>query len=617
MRRRTIDFQGIIDLDRQLVEQLEHYLHEKENRLAHQILHSIPFSEQADSPTLQDSGNLKLSEAVEGFAKEVRSAINERGRGDPEVVKKEINSALWSFTEVLEGCVVELFQQVKQVPINRWHLSISYVMQNIRDALSHRIEDLIWVVRRLEKPLQDYTQHFLGTKKSWSVFQESLIDKTLMKNLQKTEKYLNSRYAGFTHRYNEYMLLSSKAEECLEKMKSYPVLALLDVPDQNLYVDLFRLLKIIDIDHPASEVKAEAVKALKQLASIESVTRLMRIYMRELRDALFNTSLEWKSLNSESEHFADSLERLQIKLAEYQEEMGRLIHTMSRYRFFILKNNPNPYVRSRWGFTEWIVGPEPPQAKRLLNMVYDAEELNSQFTQFSDSLKRDLDVEERDERQAHHEIDNLLHEMGQPLISRSMMRKRVETLLEQLKACNEIGSPWIATVYYVEDVLSKAMRMDWKHQVLYEFPLFHQIYRFHRGISEHFEDPAHAFRIERFLQFFDKIGEWIKKEDVYSHVHEIELDVNDMKTYLQDFLASVQRIGKDQSQEPIFRETIYKYRQQLLEYRYLFGQFFLSILKSNTPESLQLRNQFLFVHQYFESVENLLSELTGEIKEKM
>ena len=41
MSGRPIDFQGMIDLDPKIVEQLEIYLQEKENRLAHGLLNIL------------------------------------------------------------------------------------------------------------------------------------------------------------------------------------------------------------------------------------------------------------------------------------------------------------------------------------------------------------------------------------------------------------------------------------------------------------------------------------------------------------------------------------------------------------------------------------------------
>ncbi len=617
MSWRSIDFRGLSDLDQKIVDQLEQYLHQKETRLAHQILNSIqPTVLETFSPLLPfGGGHLKLSEAVEGFTKKVRllvqGGINDIPKDNGERVVKELNEALWEFTEVLEGSVVELFQQIKQVSVDRWHLSISRAVHAIKNMLIHYIEDVMWAIRRLEKPLRDYCARFQpkgGMLQRLGSYWRSYVDPTLLKNLNQSEAFLKQQYEAFDKRYLDYMHISVKVEDALQKMKNYPILALLDVPEQNLYVDVFRLLKALEINRqPKGTLAQETIRSLKHLASIDSVVKVLRIYYRELKDAFFNSSLELKGLDKDPAVFKESLEKLKAKVRDYHYELQQLISTMGHYRTFLLKTDPNPYVRTRWGFSEWVVGPEPVKAKKVLNLIYSGEELSGGYARFFKSLDRDLITQQRHEDQAHQEIEKLLHEMGQPLISRFMMRNRAERLLEQLRECDEMGSARFDTIYYVEEVLSKAMREDWKYHVLHEFPAFHELYRQHQGLSDYIEDPAHAFRMDRFRLLFDQIEEWISKGDIYAHVHEIELDVNDMKTYLQDFLATVQRAVKEKSSDPFLDETIYKFKQELLEYRYLFGQFFFVLLAKDGNG--QLRNQFLFVDQYFESIENLLFDL--------
>src|SRR5262249_35807288 len=160
-----------------------------ESRLAHRILNILTTPNEA-SPTLPASGTpVKLSDAVEGFSKQVRSIIKEEGAKDDfsdekaKRVEKEINEILWGFTEVLEGCVVGLFQQIKQIPLHRLHLSLWDAVQGVKDILIHRIEDLIWAVRRLEKPLKEYCQKFQkGSKKwhQWSWFGETYLKRDLL-----------------------------------------------------------------------------------------------------------------------------------------------------------------------------------------------------------------------------------------------------------------------------------------------------------------------------------------------------------------------------------------------------------------------------------------------------
>lgn len=618
MSWRSIDFRGLSDLNQKIVDQLEQYLHQKETRLAHHILNSVqPASLEPFLPSLPlGGGHVKLSEAVEGFSKKVRVYVQQGGasplsQDSVERVVKELNEALWEFTEVLEGCVVELFQQIKQVSVERWHLSISRAVHAIKDMLMHYIEDVAWAIRRLEKPLRDYAsccRQKSGFFRKWSTYWRSYVDPTLIKNLHQSEIFLKQQYEAFDKRYLDYMHISVKVEDALQKMKSYPVLALLDVPEQNLYVDVFRLLKALEMNRqPKGTLAQETTRSLKHLASIDSVVRVLRLYFRGLKDAFFNSSLELKGLDKDPVVFKETVEKLKAKVRDYQCELRQLIGTMGHYRTFLLKTDPNPYVRSRWGFSEWVVGPEPAKAKKLLNLIYSAEELSGGYTRFLSSLDRDLITQEQHESQVRQEIEKLLHEMGQPLISRFMMRSRAERLLDRLRECDEIGSAHFDTIDYVEEVLSKAMREDWKYHVLHEFPSFHELYRQHQGLSDYIEDPAHAFRMDRFRLLFDQIEKWISKEDRDAHIHEIELDVNDMKTYLQDFLATVQRAVKEKASDPFLDETIAKFKQELLEYRYLFGQFFFILLAKD--ENGQLRNPFLFVDQYFESIESLLFDL--------
>ena len=78
-------------------------------------------------------------------------------------------------------------------------------------------------------------------------------------------------------------------------------------------------------------------------------------------------------------------------------EIKELTKTMAAYRDFLLKTDPNPYVSSRWGFAEWVVGPEPHRAKRMLGLVYSGTELHSAFDKFCREL--DLEPAEQNKRE--------------------------------------------------------------------------------------------------------------------------------------------------------------------------------------------------------------------------
>jgi hypothetical protein len=114
--------------------------------------------------------------------------------------------------------------------------------------------------------------------------------------------------------------------------------------------------------------------------------------------------------------------------------------------------------------------------------------------------------------------------------------------------------------------------------------------------------------MNKFRSIIKKLREWVNDRDIHKHVAEIEVEMSDLQQYLQEFLAQVQRMIIESPGNPeILRKVVINTSAELLEYRYLFGTFF-HFLHQNEPEGKTIRNQFLFVDQYFESVENFVHE---------
>ena len=154
------------------------------------------------------------------------------------------------------------------------------------------------------------------------------------------------------------------------------------------------------------------------------------------------------------------------------------------------------------------------------------------------------------------------------------------------------------------------MRADWQYNVLFEMPQFHQLYRIHQGVVGEYLDSKHQSRLSTFKGIIDELQGWVKKCDTHRHVHEIEADMNDMRGYLQDFLGYVQRAASKEGLDAYdANKEVSEIARQLLEYRYLFGSFF-HMLHQHEPEGKLIRNQFLFVDQYFEAVESQLHEMS-------
>lgn len=617
MNEKPIDFLGIVTLQFPFVKQLEQYLDEKEAILVDRLLVSLRFfrGEASQPPALPSTPivSFKLSDAAEAFSKRIR-LLTENKVSQPPLeerlkVVREVNMALWKYVEVLEGCVVELFQQVKLEGIDQWHYALPKSLEAIKDLLLHRIEDLSWTIRRLENPLWQYRWGF-ASPNSWRtrlikscLFWRNPLDSRLLVNLSSSEQFLKSHYYAFMKRYDQYVRLDDETKNASFRLQRYAALGALEKDDKLLYEQLQHWLNLWVLDEKNNKtLSADITLAIKNTVGFDQVTHLFNRYYECLKHALYALSRELKTEGSE---WIGMQQRWKEQIALFVEELQTFMDLMVHYREFLLKTDPNPYIRSRFGFTEWIVGPEPLKTKALTQKIYEAKTLHQQFTAIGHSLEQ---PDTMPQEELYADMERLLHQMSSPLISREMMRKRGESLIDDLGLCNILGCSHFERVDHVGHVLNQAMRLDWKYHVLHEFSEFHIIVDQYRSLVCVGVDPAHEGRLKQFQTLFFHIKAWLARKDPSGHIQDISIDMNDMKTYLQDFLAAVQRLQKDQSSQEAYEEAIKQFRYQLLEYRYFFGEFFSQLIHSEERTSMQLRNRFLFVDQYFESVELLLAQ---------
>ncbi|NGX43684.1 MAG: hypothetical protein K940chlam7_01984 [Chlamydiae bacterium] len=624
---KPIDFQGIVSLDQPLVDQLHCYLQEKESQVSNSILsaiHTLPRESLPPVLPYSTSGQVKLADAVEAFSKNVQNVTSSKRplvpSNDWESATTLINNALWEYVEVLEGCITELFQQLGQVGFEQWHPELMTIVDQLKDMLNFRLEELGWKIRRLESLLWDFRWacEARGNKNIFLrkilFFWQSLLDRSLLSYIRKSRKLITVRYKWFSQRYGEYQKLKAKIEQSMRKFKGYHVFKSLEKGIQDEFKRLYQLLKLWEHNLKSNALpQREPVRALRNAFSIDKATDLFNEYYETLRNTLFERSRKFKS--DPNELYIDSSSRRIVDevLKGFCAEIHTLGVAVGKYRDFFLGTHPNPYVRTRWGFAEWIVGPEPSQTKNLLHLVYKIEKLDKLFEQLRQSLKKGPSVSNtKDLAQQHREIQRTLHEMGQPLSSFGVMRSRAEKILAQIQQMDELGSFNSEVVGYVGRTFSKALRADWQYHVLFDIPLFYQLYTIHRGVLGPIEDRQHLNRMNKFNELIEQLEGWVDSRDTYRHVHEIETDMTDIKGYLQDFLAYVQRVAKDDSLDKVkANELITEISDQLLEYRFAFGKFF-HYLHQHEPEGKLIRNQFLFIDQYFESVENKLHEMRNK-----
>lgn len=615
MTEKLMDFSGIVTLDKNLVDQVYQYLEAKESELSKKILHAVHIQQQLQAPSIHAPSTLstaKLSDVVEFISKHIRQVV--KNPAEASVNRKEwssvvemVNKAFWSYLEILEDIVRELFQQLDRICLIDWNESLFHVIEAVKEMLMHCLDDLHWALKRVEAQLKEYQWICEGVESSFKMqvkkkllFWFPVLDNSLMTNVEKVEKYLVFHFQQFSERYKRFRDSMKKIEDSLEKFLSYQIFSQFDLQHRDKIKRTYQYMKFWEMNEKTKILpQPDLVLALQSYITPQKSTSLFREYYSGLFQALFAKSDEIKNVPLENTNWKNLQEELKGYLAE--------VHTLSvivgKYRGFLNKNTSGTDFKKPSGVTDWLMGSEGAETKALLNMTYDLQKLAELYQGFIQAVQRKGVLLDTPILQVDEDVAKILHELNQPLISRTMMRLHAERLMILLEQLDELSTGNKETVNYIQHVLLKVMRSDWRYQVLFDIPAFSHVYLIHHNLMRPHDDRLHLNRIHKFKRLIHQIEQWISHDDISRHLHDIELDINDLKIYMQDFLKHVQRMSAETENKTIIQDRI---SRCLLEYRHLFGKFF-HHLRDGKPQVQNLRRQFLFVDQYFEAVETALS----------
>lgn len=615
--------QKFVGLDQPMAEQLSQYLEKKESQLSAKIVEVILQFEGL--PSLEESlssSNLRLGEAIEEFGRKIHRAAQAQKKsyiaGKWKNAAELINHALWNYVEILEGCVVELFQQIDQIGFELWNVDVMRATTSIKDELTHRMEDLIWAIRRIEQQLKLYRRICEANEGKWGRWRGiflvyfPLLDSSLELTVRKCNKYLNFSYGKFVVRYTGYLQLYENVQKSMNKFYPYRVLSAMDIHLQDKLKQLYFLLTLWEDNCKAQTLpRTEPVRALRNCLTFESAASLFKDYFFSIREAIFDKSRlikkEFRLVFIDKQSKQPLIENLASYLMELEGLKGLIIH----YKKFHLQTDPGTKK-----FFKKIFGRSHDRQllkhfDQLHKLIHEIENLAAITANFKSALNIEPGLARGFTAELRNEIDRHLHELGQPLASKSLMHRNGKAIVQLLQSLDEISSFDPEVSEYICRVLSKAMSVDWKYHVLQEIPAFHQIYEVHQGIFNLSDEKSHLNRLHKFQRILNQLEFWLKNEEVLRHAQEINLDINDLKAYLQDFLAQVQRLEPEQeiNCQNRFERPAIKAAQALLQYLYLFGRFFSHFCRTDSEHRL-LRNQLLFIDQYLEAIERKIEELS-------
>lgn len=600
MPARGAEFLEIVLGDRKAVEELDHFLIEREGLLAEALWLALD-SENA----LKKNGVFAGITAVLPPLEKAIASKNEQPSWTKTTVIRQMNEALWEHVELLEGCIRELFAQISGIGIDNWLSILRETVVGFEQVLLQHLDAVEKTVERLEASFHGPStlRSLLHTVAQRWLRRDLRLDRALVPSIHHSKKLLESHYSLFIEQYTEHQKRTELVNEQAQKLKDYEILKTLDTSAVDEFLSLYRLVRWWENSNRKREsIPLELSVALKKL-SRDKTYFLLRHYYQLLEETLFDKSRTIKT--APTELFSDVRGRAFFTetLQALSHEVHTLGFTISRYRELILRTDANPYVRARWNFYDTFAGPEPKYTAKLTELNYQVEELNSLYKHLYRALEQGPGHEKRELfLQLKDEIESSLHLIGQPLIPLHLFHKGAEKILQKLDSLDELGSYGQESLNYVRHVLDRLLRANWSGHPLFEIPLFLQLYNLHQKIIGPSADEAHRQRLLKLDILLEQIRQKISDENTLTN-QGIDYDLNDIKGYLQDFLATLQRSLKDDTASAKrAKQHAEDAAQQLLEYRYLFG-FFLAKLHTYTDIDY-LYHQLLFVDHYFESIED-------------
>ncbi len=617
MALKSSTFQGIVKLNPSIAHDLDDYLQEKESQTAAKILAALnPHFELEEQFSDIQNGKVTftfsaLGELLKQDEANISSSSTAKSLEKNGLLIRKLNIFIWEYLEIIEESATEFFQQIDQNGMEDWNAELADAVKSIKYTLVHHLDSLQYALGVIEhhlhllrkKDSRILSLRFLNFVHLWVKY----LDSSIFSHVDKCKKYVEFRFQRFSDFYEHYCLFQTKIDRVAVKFNNYSVFASLDNETQSKFLKNYRLVKFWELNNKTKSLpQREIVKSLRFNVAPETSLEDFKCYFHHLKNAIFDISKQLKSPNIQA-NLDELLSKENETLLGYRHELHTLGATLAKYRNLLLSTDPNPYVRSRMGFAEWVMGPEPNYTKKMLELSYEIENTDNILEAFLHSLNQNEKKADDTVEELKSDILCILHEMGQPLMSKPMMKLRAEHLVNLLEQLDEVSTRKADLVDFIEQALIKALKGDWKYQVLFSMPKFHKLYAIHQGILQSVNTPKHLRRKEKFTHCISQVEMWVEQHDTPKRTEEIELNLHDIKIYLQEFLAEVQFFTAEKSNTPESIQELRSQEHQLLEYRYLFGSFF-HRLHEKQPEDKILRQCFLFVDQYFETIETLFQE---------
>ncbi|MCB1114563.1 MAG: hypothetical protein KDK62_07395 [Chlamydiia bacterium] len=582
-------------LDSELFEDLKAYLEDKRSALRDALLYSISAEKMSGPPILaepmvaQDTFIYALSE-FEKRAKDLD--VKDLKRMDYERLVELLSNILWNYVEILEGMCKELFEQAASIPIDLWDQELYDRLESAKVFLWDKLKEVDGFLGAMDRALKELILTCLNHR-SFAFLKKirarihKVLDPELTRRIKKAEVGLYNAFKAFRKEYAHLKKLESQIETEQYKFQGYAALNNLSINELRLYLRLWRLLKLWrKVKKDAPELAKKIEKTIRQLTPPGKASSFFKEYIKELKDNLFDLARRNRNARDIG---------AQARIAMWRGELHTLGRTISGFRDFLLETDPK-FKRKQLGLFKRGLQ-ESPRTHQLqlrreevdlidhwLQELFDAQELG-------DSGDNDYTLAQ------FKRASKILEDMGQPLISRAIMKNKSADLIKVLTDINELTSSLPEVSQLMLERLLRAFKVDAKHETLTETPGFWPLWEVHHGLSYYHKSPQHIKRMKTYKRVTQHLKKWIREHDLNHHLQEIEHEIHDIQESLQEFYH--------QSKKEISQLEKWELKKELLEERVFFSAFF-SYLKDHNHEGKRIRTEFVFLEKYFNAIDENL-----------
>ena len=568
-------------LDQEMFEKLKAYLEDKKGAIREAL--SLSLTRPLGAPQLAPPAEKGESEKGESLTRalthfnrewESRSEASLRSIDEMRLVER-LSGLLLNYVEILEGMGRELFEELKSLPVDQWDQNLYERLEAAKVYLWMKLQEAQAFFEGLEASLKRFViackrTHSFAFFKTLPLRFSGLLDPEIGRQLKKTAAFVQQNFENFSQNFAALKKFEARFELDDARFQRYAILESLDKDRFHYFCRLWRFLKM----WRETQLKDQAAYTLRHFCPPAKTLGVFGDYLLRLKERVFDLARQYRSVKDIA---------AQAVICSWRAEAHTLSEAIASFRDFLLKSDK---AKKTEELNELLT--EADRIDTWLAELFDAQELGEPPDPYLELMK-------------FRSVDKLLQDMGQPLISESLMRRKTAELISELTKARELTSALPEVSDLMLDTLLRAFKADTKHETLTAAPGFFPLWEVHSGLSYPYKSASHLKRLKVYKKVTQHLKHWLYEQELDRHSHDIEHEIHDLQETLQEFYHAVNQGGFTPSQ-------ITEIQKELLEERVFFATFF-QLLRKHNQGSRRIRSQFSFVDTYFNAIDDKLRAL--------